>query len=48
MGYYIKVKDKVKIYVEDLRPECKKAIVFLHGLLPIIIFLNTNLISCPS
>ena len=31
MGYYIKVKDKVKIYVEDLRPECKKSIVFLHG-----------------
>jgi non-heme chloroperoxidase len=31
MGYYIKTKDNVNIYVEDLNPECKKAILFLHG-----------------
>ncbi|NLJ89325.1 MAG: alpha/beta hydrolase, partial [Clostridiales bacterium] len=31
MGYYICVKDDVNIYVEDLNPECKETIVFLHG-----------------
>ncbi|NLK74723.1 MAG: alpha/beta hydrolase [Clostridiales bacterium] len=31
MGYYINVKDNVNIFVEDLNPECKKTIVFLHG-----------------
>ncbi|MGE5454986.1 MAG: alpha/beta fold hydrolase [Methylocystaceae bacterium] len=31
MGYYIEVEPNVKIYVEDLNPEGKKAILFLHG-----------------
>lgn len=31
MGYYIKVEPNVKIYVEDLNPEGKKTILFLHG-----------------
>lgn len=31
MGYYIKVESNVKIYVEDLNPEGKKTILFLHG-----------------
>lgn len=31
MGYYVPTKHNVKIYVEDLNPECKKTIVFLHG-----------------
>jgi len=31
MGYYVNVKYNVKIYVEDLNPECKKTILFLHG-----------------
>ena len=31
MGYYVKVKSGVKIFVEDLNPEGKKTIVFLHG-----------------
>lgn len=31
MGYYVKVKDNVNIFVEDLNPECKKTILFLHG-----------------
>lgn len=31
MGYYIKVKPNVKIYVEDLNEECDKTILFLHG-----------------
>lgn len=31
MGYYLKVKPDVKIYVEDLNPEGKNTIVFLHG-----------------
>lgn len=31
MGYYVGVKNNVKIYVEDLNPECKKTILFLHG-----------------
>ncbi len=31
MGYYVTVDSKVKIYVEDLNPECEKTILFLHG-----------------
>lgn len=31
MGYYIRVESDVKLYVEDLNPEGKKTIVFLHG-----------------
>ena len=31
MGYYIKVEPNVKIYVEDLNPEGKKTILFIHG-----------------
>lgn len=31
MGYYVTVKDNVNIYVEDLNPECKETILFLHG-----------------
>ena len=31
MGYYIKVEKNVKIYVEDLNPEGKETILFLHG-----------------
>ena len=31
MGYYVKVESNVKIYVEDLNPEGKKTILFLHG-----------------
>jgi non-heme chloroperoxidase len=31
VGYYIKVESNVKIYVEDLNPEGKKTILFLHG-----------------
>ena len=31
MGYYIRVKENVEIYVEDLNEEGKKTIVFLHG-----------------
>lgn len=31
MGYYITVEINVKIYVEDLNPEGKKTILFLHG-----------------
>ena len=31
MGYYIDVEASVKVYVEDLNPEGKKTIVFLHG-----------------
>ena len=31
MGYYVKVEPNVKIYVEDLNPEGKKTILFLHG-----------------
>ena len=30
MGYYVQV-NHVNIYVEDLNPECKKTILFLHG-----------------
>jgi non-heme chloroperoxidase len=31
MGYYVRVEPNVKIYVEDLNPEGKKIILFLHG-----------------
>ena len=31
MGYYVKVEPNVKVYVEDLNPEGKRTIVFLHG-----------------
>lgn len=31
MGYYVKVEENVKIYVEDLNPEGKKTILFIHG-----------------
>lgn len=31
MGYYVKVEQNVKVYVEDLNPKSKKTIVFLHG-----------------
>lgn len=31
MGYYVKVESNVKIYVEDLNPDGKKIILFLHG-----------------
>lgn len=31
MGYYVEVEENVKIYVEDLNPEGKKTILFIHG-----------------
>lgn len=31
MGYYVRVEPDVKVYVEDLNPESKKVILFLHG-----------------
>lgn len=31
MGYYITVENNVNIFVEDLNPESKKVILFLHG-----------------
>jgi non-heme chloroperoxidase len=31
MGYYINVEQNIKIFVEDLNPEGKKAIIFIHG-----------------
>lgn len=31
MGYYVRVEKNVKIYVEDLNPEGKRTILFLHG-----------------
>lgn len=31
MGYYVKCSTNVKIYVEDLNPEGKKTILFIHG-----------------
>jgi non-heme chloroperoxidase len=31
LGYYVKVEPNVKIYVEDLNPDGKKTILFLHG-----------------
>lgn len=31
MGYFVRVEPNVKIYVEDLNPDGKKTILFLHG-----------------
>lgn len=31
MKYYVKVKEEVKIFVEDLNSECKETILFIHG-----------------
>jgi non-heme chloroperoxidase len=31
VGYYVEVEPNVKIFVEDLNPEGKKTILFLHG-----------------
>lgn len=31
MGYYISVQKNIKIYVEDINPECDNTILFLHG-----------------
>ena len=31
MGHYVSVEPGVNIYVEDLNPEGKKTIVFIHG-----------------
>ena len=31
MGYYVKVEPNVELYVDDLIPEVKNTIVFLHG-----------------
>lgn len=31
MGYYVKVSENTKVYVEDINIECKETIVFLHG-----------------
>ncbi len=31
MGYYIRVEEDVKIYVEDVNPGGKKTILFIHG-----------------
>lgn len=31
MGYYVLVEPEVKIYVEDVNPDGKKAILFIHG-----------------
>lgn len=31
MGYYIRVEPDVKIFVEDLNPEARKTILFVHG-----------------
>lgn len=31
MGYYVKAESNIKIYVEDLNPEGKKTILFIHG-----------------
>lgn len=31
LGYYIKVEQNVNVYVEDLNPEGRETIVFLHG-----------------
>ncbi len=31
MGYYVKCESNVKIYVEDLNPQGKKTILFIHG-----------------
>lgn len=31
MGYYVRVEKDVKVYVEDVNPEAKKTILFIHG-----------------
>jgi len=31
VGYYVTVESRVKLYVEDINPEGRKTIVFLHG-----------------
>lgn len=31
MGYYVRVEPNIKIYVEDLNPEGKNTILFIHG-----------------
>jgi len=31
LGYYVRVEPNVKIFVEDLNPEGKKTILFIHG-----------------
>ena len=31
MGYYIRVEEDVKIYVEDINPHSEKVILFIHG-----------------
>lgn len=31
MGYYLKGKDEIDIYIEDLNDKCENVIVFLHG-----------------
>lgn len=31
MGYYVRVEPNVKIYVEDINPQRKKTILFIHG-----------------
>lgn len=31
MGYYVRVEPNVKVYVEDINPQGKKTILFLHG-----------------
>lgn len=31
MGYYVKVESNVKVYVEDINPQGKNTILFLHG-----------------
>ena len=48
MGYFIKVEDKVKVFVEDLNPTGKKAIVFLHGWPGSHKLLSINLINYQS
>lgn len=31
MGYYISTAQNIKLYVEDLNPDCKETILFIHG-----------------
>lgn len=31
MGYYVSVEQKVRVYVEDVNPDGKKTILFIHG-----------------
>ena len=45
MGYYVKVKSNVKIYVEDLNEKGEKTIVFLHGWPGSMSCLNINIIA---